>query len=523
MKFVAIFFLALGNIWAATLTSDGSQADTYSKVAAASAGDTVTLPAGTFTWTGGFSEQIAIYPGIHVRGAGSGRIVARTTTDQTQTVGTGTKTFTVAPVTQSGVTIMAGLTLNVHRLLDSDTTMSGTVTSYNSGTGELVMSISSSTGSNGTNGVWLFSTVSSTVIIANNTDFPFVLASTSTTASPELSGIEFRRGTLNKAFVYAVGTTYSAKPGIVHDCWLRSDTISILGKGNRFLLYNCTLEKPTSSGAGDIGVSFDGRSAGDPSSVTSWTEPSRWGADDTTLIDKVYIEDCDFHGYINEGTDFADNARAVVRHNLFHFSSVNTHGADTGDWGNRALEIYDNEFVWSSNTLSPQWWIWIRGGTAVITDNITPNLTGKPTVKLSVLNLGDARGPNPGYGSGDGGIPQWPAPRQPGLGYVTGTGHDGFNRSADSIGYVGDLEPIYAWNNTSVISVANNNLWIFNYVYDVSDPDNVADYIREGTEFKTTAKPGYVKTTYPHPLRTDSGVGSARLTVGTLSVGTLNL
>jgi hypothetical protein len=51
-------------------------------------GDTITLPAGTFTW----STPVAISKAINLRGQGSGRIIGNT--KSSATVGTGAKTFT---------------------------------------------------------------------------------------------------------------------------------------------------------------------------------------------------------------------------------------------------------------------------------------------------------------------------------------------------------------------------------------------------------------------------------------------
>lgn len=53
-----------------TVTSDGSQSDTQTKVNAAANGNVICLPAGTFTWTSGISVPSGI--GITIQGAGNG-------------------------------------------------------------------------------------------------------------------------------------------------------------------------------------------------------------------------------------------------------------------------------------------------------------------------------------------------------------------------------------------------------------------------------------------------------------------
>lgn len=107
----------------------------------------------------------------------------------------------------------------------------------------------------------------------------------------------------------------------------------------------------------------------------------------------------------------------------------------------------------------------------------------------------------------------YPAPRQIGLGYVTGTGRDGKGRVVDPFpeqawpgGYVGDSEPLYFWNNTgaraNAVSVDSQDQG------QASKPDLASDYIKLNRDyFVGTAKPGWSKPTgdhpaaFPHPLR----------------------
>src|SRR6266480_971615 len=70
-------------------------------------GDTITLPAGTFTWT----RPVTISKAIRLQGEGSGRIIG--TTKSSVAVGTGAKTFTT---TRSGLAITAGQTLMIAKM-----------------------------------------------------------------------------------------------------------------------------------------------------------------------------------------------------------------------------------------------------------------------------------------------------------------------------------------------------------------------------------------------------------------------
>src|SRR6266481_6779561 len=70
-------------------------------------GDTITLPAGTFTW----ASPVMITKAIKLQGAGSGRIIGNT--KSSLAIGTGTKTFTT---TRSGLPITTGQVLRVAKM-----------------------------------------------------------------------------------------------------------------------------------------------------------------------------------------------------------------------------------------------------------------------------------------------------------------------------------------------------------------------------------------------------------------------
>ena len=72
-----------------------------------------------------------------------------------------------------------------------------------------------------------------------------------------------------------------------------------------------------------------------------------------------------------------------------------------------------------------------------------------------------------------------------------GQGHDGTK-------YITD--PVYIWNNTG----AGADSYSVDMPEDLCGTyaDHVSDYIKEGRDYFKSARPGYVKYTYPHPLRT---------------------
>jgi hypothetical protein len=266
--------------------------------------------------------------------------------------------------------------------------------------------------------------------------------------------------------------------------------------------------------------------------LSSWTTPSTMGTADGTGESNVYVEDSTFTLSLHEAIDWDDNCRLVIRHNTFDNSSITSHGADTSSVGARHVEIYDNTFIFTnlgdcdgSQTANLAYFIFMRGATGVITDNtglvsMTSCAWGtKPALNLTVMNLQRSAGPNPCWGQNSSGGAKYPAPRQVGLGYVTGAGTDGTGRKNDSVTYVGDHEPLYIWNQSFTPAISD---------YEAGQPDSCSgapsgydkstNYLVAGRDFfnNGTPKPGYAKFAYPHPLR--SGNSSAPSTPTNLRI-----
>ena len=433
--------------------SNGSSADVQAKINLASDGDSVTIPSGTFTWSSGVNIS---GKGVKLQGQGSGRVVGRSASSVT--IGTGSKTFTVNASTDEGglPAIKAGQTLKIERTgtvvsggnaTGTRAWMSGTVTSYSGST--LVMNITSTAGS-GTQPLWIISIPSTTTLTNNAGSSTLIGLTEDATDSVEVSGIFFVNGT-GTGDQIAMTRTTNGKPILVHDCYFESSNGTsdcIQSNTNRGLIWNCSFSALPFSRAQLAIHHVD-------CPTDSWTTAALWGASDTDGTHELFIEDCDFHAWLN-ATDFDSSARTVMRHCLFNEAGIGTHGADTGNYGQRYFEVYDSEFAhvgFSDGTTLPNaWWFFIRGGTFIVTDCIIPQLTstdfpGKLTWNMTVMNLQRNAGPNPCWGAGISGN-QYPAPRQVGLGRVTGTGKDGEGRMNDSVTYVGDSEPAYMWNNT---------------------------------------------------------------------------
>lgn len=480
----AFAFTDLGN---GTYRSDGTAADTQAAINAAADGYTVQLPSGSFTWARGVSVS---GKGIHIQGGGSGRIIARSTS--IVAVGNGAKAFT----TQSGLRITAGQTLRISETGARANYMEGTVTSYSGTT--LVMKITS-TGGSGTPKRWLVSTVPTTTIVHNTIDTALFVFTEDATHSIELSGIKIAAGT-SKSFAAIYIVRNDGKPVLIHDCWFAASgdgggvTFQIQTNSNRGVVWNCSFDASPFAQSPSVFECTNSNLA------DSWSSPSTMGMTDTNGMSNFYIEDCDFHAWLN-ATDFGDNSKGVLRRCLLNNTGLGTHGADTGEIGVRHYEFYDNEFVfngYSDGTTFPlNQWFYLRGGTGVIADNITPEIHSqdyphKYGVNMTVMQLQRAAGPDMCHGANVPGI-QYPATRQVGMGRVTGTAGN------DSVTYKGDSEPLYIWGNTAGLGVSTSNFGGNECV----NPDSSVDYIVSGRDFFNdgTAKPGYTKYTYPHPLR----------------------
>ncbi len=385
-----------------TLSTNGSSADVQAKINRAMKGDVVTIPPGSFTWTSGVTIS---GKAIEIQGAGAGRVIGRST--GSVSVGKGSKTF----VTQSGLDISNGQTLRVERpgtqIVNGRPTgsrcyMVGTVTSY-SGT-SLTMNVTS-TGGSGTHPLWIISTMPSTTITYQTTNHLFDITESSA-GNVTLAGFKvlWNSGSGQARAIYISPRTLG-KPIIIHDCYFENDAglehTNIWSTTSRGLVYNCSFAAfPWSESGQPIVIYASGQNA--------WNRPSTMGANDSTGTSNFYIEDCDFHAFLNS-TDMDDDARVVIRRDLFDNSGCGSHGADTSNYGMRHFELYDNTFIFNGysdgDTMNLNYFLFLRGGTGVFTDNVVPNIISqdygdKPEITMITMNLQRNAGPNPCWGHG---------------------------------------------------------------------------------------------------------------------------
>jgi len=471
-------------------------------------------PAGV-SWTSG----VTVSKGIKIQGQGAGRPFAYSQTTEALTVGAKALTINPTNVTQaaSQLVLTPGTALIIQELGFRANIMQGTVTSYTPGSGFLQVNITSAAGICGTAGPantmdsncarWMISAVPQTVLINNNavqggTGGAALFALTEDASfNMDVSGFKIANGTgiANGINVLCGG----GKAIVVHDIvWEQNGFDGIYTNCNRGLVYNFAF---SASPWSNTGVGFHQKFA----PTTSWSTASLFGSADTTGTGNFYIETSACYAYLN-CTDMDDYGRSVWRYNLMWDSGYGTHGADTSNIGVRTFEYYNNVGIFESGSTSAtanmNWWLFVRGGTSAIHDNTLPAINSgfwgpKLSVNMTVMNLQRNSGPNPCWGAGTSGGAQYYAPREPGIGFVTGVGHDGLGRTTDSTGtYVGDSEPIYIWNNSSVplLGVGTSNFG----GTACTSPDSSSNYIVSGRDYfnGSTVKPGYTPFTYPHPL-----------------------
>jgi hypothetical protein len=492
---------------AAVYQSNGYAASVQGLHDAALDGDTIMLPAGTFKW----SRPVTISKAIYLRGQGSGRIIGNT--KSSVAIGMGTKTFTT---TRAGLPITAGQVLRIAKMPNApghpgparDAYMAGTVTSYSGTT--LIMNITR-TGASGTWKFWWIATQPRTTIVnnynnrsgGNNSATPLITVSQTQASSAEITGIRFKPNPRSFSTLIGLFTSgYRAPKTLIHDCWFEtgggSTAAAIYAATNQAVIWNCSFDD-----------TFSQSSAIQPKAqasiaVTSWSRNSTMGMADVNGATNMYIEDCDFHGY-SDAVDFDDGTRAVFRHNVLDNSAFSSHGADTSGRGQRHVEIYDNELIFDTflgdcaTELPIQHFFWLRGGTAVITDNVIPRIQSqcagtKGNILFSVLNTRRNSGPYCCWST-------YPAPHQVGQGFGPGAVFHWFIHSACATGNFGYFlysEPVYVWNNRGTGG---------NIVSRIQDPtdqcgngQHVEAWVRAGRDYIIGPKPGYVKFTYPHPL-----------------------
>lgn len=309
--------------------------------------------------------------------------------------------------------------------------------------------------------------------------------------STVIDGINFVRGTGGGSAARYINITgaSSNKIAIIHHCSFQAHSalVHILRCiSNGFLFYSNTVTAPTYH---DLGViQINPNSAG----TAEWAAAHTLGTADTNGTANCYFEDNTFTGCLQQSVDGSNGARIVFRHNTMIDSACVIHGFDTDPFGGaRHFEFYDNTFTRVTNAHPINRWLYIRGATGVITDNVfdradSPDGSSYPNkveIDLTVQSLRRSTGTFTSCWAGG-----YPCPHQ------VGQIDDATDATPDW--------PLAIWNNTGAGTLDANFIARTNYSPDEcgGGPD-VTTFIQEGRDYITSAASGYTKYTYPHPLR----------------------
>jgi hypothetical protein len=290
-------------------------------------------------------------------------------------------------------------------------------------------------------------------------------------------------------------TLYVNRPILLHDSDFETNghlLRSITWGCNGGVIWGCSFY---SHDQDDGAIAFQ-NAAGSANGVSpDWSSSDTFGTLDVNGTRNTYVEDCTFTDIYLQALDFSDNSRTVVRHCRFNNSAIASHGLDTGPYGVRQWEVYNNEFIFSTSGTSPagrsyplpmDYWFFVRGGTGVFWGNKIPDMISqqwgtKSTLKLTVFNI---RRPS-AY------IPcqtTWPAIHQVGQGYNQGL----------------VVDPVYIWGNAGGRNYDNPG--IIDWQPDQCGHGQFSEkYIKPNRDYFTgVAKPGYAEYAYPHPLRSSA-------------------
>lgn len=240
-----------------------------------------------------------------------------------------------------------------------------------------------------------------------------------------------------------------------------------------------------------------------------WQQPVTLGSMDSTGERNIYFEDNTWTGFLEISWDCDNGGRVVARHNTFTDSSITAHGGGSGTSGNdtstvgcRHMEIYDNTFVRVSNAYAINKWVWMRGASGVIANNVIPRAdspdgSSYPNKNELQLSVG--------------------CPGAYPVRYQVGQTSDTADATPDY--------PLAIFGNTGAGTSDSN------FITQNQNPNNScanpSSYIQAGRDYVTSNTWGWSSYTYPHPLRaggdTQAPTAPSGLSATTASYSQINL
>jgi hypothetical protein len=344
------------------------------------------------------------------------------------------------------------------------------------------------------------------VTISNHSTLPALVSiSEARNGNIEIAGIRFvpgfNSGAADTRNHIRVIHSPGGKPVLVHDCYFETNYIAVIfalgWETNGGVIWHCKFFSNYNLAGG-----IDFKSG----YTESWRTPSTMGMADVNGTANTYVEDCRFTGFYLDCVDFDDNSRTVLRHCTIDNSMIYCHGQDSSPDGARHWEVYDNTCIYNPSGSPPdfpkvtyplnlQAWFSVRGGTGIVADNVFPNILSKNTgIQMNVFSINRRSLTIPCQ-------TRYPAARQVGQTWIGAGGYSYANAPIDGGGYATD--PVYIWGNSGTATDSPTFVGLNQYLPDeCGNGQRITDYVKPGRDYIVgKPKPGYVKFTYPHPLR----------------------
>jgi hypothetical protein len=297
-------------------------------------------------------------------------------------------------------------------------------------------------------------------------------------------------------------------PILIHDCsFITGYEYALHVAGNGGVVWNCSFATHSDSLGGISFVNTSETCAPWNQPDTLGGSPTKYGTGDPNGTRNTYVESCYFRDAWTAMANWDDNSRIVWRYNQMYNACCASHGQETSIWGTRQWEVYGCTFIYTTSgkafggtkyPLNLNYWLEIRGGTGVVTNNAIDDIPNKSGIQLNVFSI-NRRDSIPCQTA-------YPAARQTGQGWsATSTATYGTPVvEKDGTGDVTD--PLYVWSNSGTETNDPGYVALNQYKPDqCGNGEKIGTFLQENRDyFVNVAMPEWTPFTYPHPLRSNA-------------------
>jgi hypothetical protein len=270
------------------------------------------------------------------------------------------------------------------------------------------------------------------------------------------------------------GGAPSARPYVIDNNYIRADVsgwaVHFSANGGLFHHNEVTAVNWTNNAVFGIQTSED------------WSQAPTFGADDSTGERNTYFEDNVYTNVAEVALDGDVGSRVVIRYNTYNDSSITFHGGAPSDsspnGGVRQFEVYNNTFNRISNAIPVNKWLWVRGGTGVVANNVmaradSPDGSSYPNKSELRLTLACPGAYPVQYQVGQ----SSPTPQSP------------------------PSRPLLIFGNTGAGASDGNFISVASSDTAGGSCGSPANYIQQGRDYVLSNAWGWRAYTYPHPLQ----------------------